>query len=193
MRSLSQSRATYSDLLALPDTVVGELLGGELFASPRPRALHVVVASSLGAELGGAFQAGRHGPGGWWILDEPELHWDEDVLVPDLAGWRRERLPEIPDEPAFTLVPDWVCEILSPSTARVDLMRKLPRYAVAGVRHAWLVNPSLRSLEVFRLEGPSWVLAGAFSGEDVVRAEPFAAFELNLGQLWGTGEGTPSP
>jgi Uma2 family endonuclease len=176
--------ATYRDLEQLPEHLVGELIDGELYASPRPASRHTVVASTLGMELGSAFQQGRGGPGGWWILDEPELHRGRDVLVPDLAGWRQERMPEVPDVPYFELMPDWVCEVLSPSTARLDKVLKLPRYARAGVKHAWVVDPIHQTLEVYRQEHERWVLTAAFAGDDRFRAEPFEAVELDLGALW---------
>ena len=175
---------TYRDLEALPEHMVGELIGGELYASPRPAARPAKVASSLGILLGGPFQFGRGGPGGWWLLDEPELHLGSDVLVPDLAGWRKERMPQVPDEAFFELVPDWVCEVLSPSTARLDWVAKLPRYAKAGVRHTWVVDPRLRTLQVYRLEHERWVLLSTHTREDTVRAEPFEALALELGALW---------
>ena len=180
----SRSPATYEDLRALPEEVIGELVEGTLFASPRPGAAHVLAASELGGVLHGPFHGGRGGPGGWWILFEPEIHLGSDVLVPDLAGWRRSRLPEIPDAAFFDLAPDWVCEILSPSTAKLDLQVKLPVYARAGVAHAWIVNPAFKTLEVFRLDSSRWTLVDVFSGTDVVRAEPFEAIELDLAPLW---------
>ena len=191
MRSFSRRPATYADLIALPEHFVGELIDGELVASPRPGPIHAEVSSLLGAELVGAFQLGRFGPGGWRIIDEPELHLGGDVLVPDLGGWRRERLPRLPEEAFFSIAPDWVCEVLSPSTARVDLVQKLPKYASAQVSHAWILNPSQRTLQVFRLEHGRWTFAAAFSGEDKVRAEPFDAFELELVRLWGPDEDAP--
>ena len=112
--------ATYEDLLSLPDDVLGQIVEGELHATPRPAIDHQRASSVLGIRLGDPFDLGGGGPGGWWIVDEPELHLDWNVLVPDLAGWRRERLPELPREAFFTLAPDWVCEVLSPSTARLD-------------------------------------------------------------------------
>jgi Uma2 family endonuclease len=124
------------------------------------------------------------GPGGWIVLDEPELHLHGDVLVPDLAGWRRERMPELPDAAAFELAPDWVCEVLSPSTAAVDRADKLPIYAREGVQHAWLLDPTAKTLEVLRLEGDAWRLLATWRDEAVVRAEPFDAFELDLAVLW---------
>ncbi len=176
--------ASYDDIVALPEHLVGELVDGELYVSPRPAAPHAKVASVLGMDLGGPFQRGRGGPGGWWILDEPELHFGRDVLVPDLAGWRTERLPRVPHAPYFTLAPDWVCEVLSRSTARLDRTLKLPRYGKADVSHAWVIDPALQTLEIFRLDRERWILAGAFTGEDKVRAEPFDAVELDLAALW---------
>jgi Uma2 family endonuclease len=176
--------ATYEDLRALPETVVGEIVAGELVASPRPASRHVVVASTLGIQLGGPFQLGRGGPGGWWILDEPELHFGDDVLVPDLAGWRRTRMPEPPDEPFFTLPPDWVCEVLSPSTASFDREKKLPVYMREQVGHVWFIEPLTRTVEIFRREKDRWVLANNYVGEQRIRAEPFEAVELELEALW---------
>lgn len=177
-------RATYEDLVALPDHLVGQIIDGELIASPLPAIDHQRSASILGIHLGVPFDVGRGGPGGWWILDETELHLGENVLVPDLAGWRRARLPALPREPYFTLAPDWVCEILSPSTARVDRMKKLAIYARESVAHAWLVDPALETLEVFRRQNEAWLLVLTAGGDDVVRAEPFDAIELDLSGLW---------
>lgn len=177
--------ATYKDLLRVPDNRVAEIVAGNLYASPRPAFTHALASSALGSELGGPFQQGRGGPGGWWIIDEPELHFDEDILVPDLAGWKRARLPRIPEAPSTSLAPDWICEILSPSTEQLDRARKLGVYAREKVAHAWLVNPTARTLEVLRLEGGRWVLLATHSASDAVRAEPFEAIELELGRLWG--------
>jgi Uma2 family endonuclease len=182
---MGRKPATYADLEALPANKVGELIAGELYVSPRPAGPHPVTASVLGMELGGPFHLGRGGPGGWWLLDEPELHLGEDVLVPDLAGWRRERMPEPPRTAAFTLAPDWVCEVLSPSTAALDRSAKLAVYARAEVRHVWLVDPELRTLEVLRLEGGRYFLLGTHTGTARVRAEPFEVWELALALLWG--------
>jgi Uma2 family endonuclease len=176
--------ATYDDLRALPENVVGELIGGQLVTHPRPASPHAQAASALGGELHGPFSRGKGGPGGWVLLDEPELHLHGDVLVPDLAGWRRERMPRMPEASAFELAPDWVCEVLSASTAAVDRTEKLPIYAREGVRHAWLVEPLARTLEVFRLEGGFWVLVAAVEGERCVRAEPFDVVEIDLAALW---------
>ena len=183
--------ATYEDLLAAPEGLVAELVGGTLHTSPRPASRHARASSRLGMLLGGPFDLGAGGPGGWWILDEPELHLDEDVLVPDLAGWRRERMPDVPDVPHFELAPDWICEVLSPSTARVDRVLKLPVYAGAAVLHVWLVDPTAQTLEVFRLEAGRWVLVFTEVGASRVRAEPFDAVEFDLGALWGPTPGEP--
>lgn len=177
--------ATYEDVLALPEHMVGQLIDGELIAMPRPANPHGVAQMSLGGELYGPFQRGRGGPGGWWFMTEPELHFGQDVLVPDLAGWRRERMPQVPPAPYFTLAPDWVCEVLSPSTEALDRKRKREIYAREGVRHVWLVDPASRTLEAFHWHQGQWKLQGPFSGEVRVRAEPFAALELELGALWG--------
>lgn len=171
-----------------PPTMVAEVLGGELSLMPRPRRRHARSAGRLGATLDGPFDAGRGGPGGWVFLPEPELHLGQtpDILVPDLAGWRRERLAEgfLDESDELTLAPDWVCEVLSPSTAGVDRERKLPIYRRESVGHAWLIDPALRTLEVFRRLDLGWLLVGTFSGDAVVRAEPFDAAPLDLAALW---------
>lgn len=186
-RSADHSRAppTYADIEALPEHLTGEIVDGELIVSPRPSPPHILTASALGVFLGGPFQYGMNGPGGWWILDEPELHLGPDVLVPDLAGWRRERMPAMPDSAWFEIAPDWVCEVLSPSTVRVDRVKKLSSYARERVAHVWLVDPVARLLEVFRLEGEVWLRTAAHGpAEEPVRIEPFEAVALDLGLLW---------
>lgn len=178
--------ATYQDVLDLPEHLIGEILAGVLHVSPRPASPHAMASTIIGGELYGPFMRGRGGPGGWWILDEPELHLGEDVLVPDLAGWRRERMPVVPELPYFTLAPDWICEVLSPATARTDRIVKMSRYAAHGVEHAWLLDPLARSLEVYRRYEDAWLFLGGFSDDQKVRAEPFEAVELSLGDLWLT-------
>jgi Uma2 family endonuclease len=176
--------ATYSDLVAVPDTFVAEILGGELYASSRPASPHAHAAHLLGFELTGPFQVGQNGPGGWWFLGEPELHCGADVVVPDIAGWRRERMPVMPAVAHFTLAPDWLCEVLSPSTKAMDRRKKLPIYARAGVAHAWLVDPLQQTLEVLRLESERWSLVATHEANAKVRAEPFDALELALRTHW---------
>jgi Uma2 family endonuclease len=176
--------ATYDDLVELPDIVVAEIVGGELHASPRPAGPHTVAASVLGGRLVPAFHEGHGGPGGWWIVDEPEVHLSRDVVVPDLAGWRRARMPRYPDSAYCTLAPDWVCEILSPSTSRLDRAQKLGIYAREGVTHAWLIDPLAGTLEVLRLEHGRWTILAVNAGDEVVRAEPFTDIDLPLAALW---------
>jgi Uma2 family endonuclease len=139
----------------------------------------------LGGVLLVNFHLGQGGPGGWYIIDEPELHLGENVLIPDLAGWRRERPPELPRKGAVTVVPDWVCEVLSPSTEAFDRAVKVSLYAQVGVKHVWLVDPEARTLEVLRLEGARYTLLATYRGSVHVRAEPFEALELQLALLWG--------
>lgn len=183
MRPAEKRDATYADLEALPPNVVGEIVDGQLHVSPRPAARHARAASVLGMNLGGPFDRGA-GPGGWWFLDEPELHFGKNVVIPDIAGWRRERMPRIPDVSFFELAPDWLCEVLSPSTVRFDRVEKLGVYARAQVQHAWLVDPVAKSIEVFRLQGAFYLLVAAVAGETPVRLEPFDAIELDIAALW---------
>jgi Uma2 family endonuclease len=171
--------ATYDDLRNVPDNYVAEMFDGELYATPRPALPHAHAATVLDIKLGAPFH--RHGPGGWVILDQPELHFRNDVLVPDLAGWRRERLPTLPADAYLTLAPDWICEVLSPSRSG---QKKLRIYAREGVAHAWLVEPLRQTLEVLSLESGSWVLLGTHEVSVSVRAAPFEAIELELGSLW---------
>lgn len=186
MRNPPDRPATFKDLESVPEGKNGEIIDGELFISPRPRPVNGFTSSALGAEVGAPFHLGRGGPGGWWILDEPELHLGDDALIPDLAGWRRERAPGLPKEAAFTVVPDWICEVLAPSTARLDLVKKLPRYARDGVQHAWMVDPVARTLLIYRRAESFWMLVASHEGKEKVRAEPFDAIEIDLTHLWGT-------
>ena len=157
--------------------------------TPRPAPRHAAAYTGLAGALHGPFDRGRGGPGGWIILCEPEIHLADNVIVPDLAGWRRQRLPSLPAEVHFTLAPDWICEVLSPATAAMDRTTKLAIYAREGVAHAWLVDPVAQTLEVLRLENSRWSIVATGAARDIVRAEPFAAIELDLSLLWG--EPTP--
>ena len=152
--------------------------------TPSPRAETCLRVFVAGVELGGPFQRGRNGPGGWWILDEPELHLGADVLVPDLAGWKRERMPRLPDAAWFELAPDWVCEILSPSTAKLDRAEKLPLYARNGAAHCWLVDPDLKTLEVFENRDGKWLLLTVLENDASVSQPPFDAIAFALASLW---------
>jgi Uma2 family endonuclease len=182
----ARKRANYADLFELLPHQVGEIIDGVLYAQPRPAIRHAKASSVLGGELEPTFGRGRGGPGGWVILDEPELHLgaEPDILVPDLGGWRRERMPELPDTAFVTQPPDWVCEVLSPSTQKLDRSKKLPVYQRERVGHVWLVDPIARTLEIFRLDGESYRLVVTHADVERCRAEPFDAIELELGALW---------
>jgi Uma2 family endonuclease len=167
----------YDELCRLPEGIRGELLGGQLHTQPRPSGKHGLAERALSIDLGGPFDFGRGGPGGWWIIPEPEVHFvrDTEVVVPDLAGWRRERMPTVPNDHRFEITPDWVCEILSPSTLRRDRIVKLPLYARYGVPHAWLIDPDARTLEAFELRQGYWVLIASLQESDMVKVPPFDA------------------
>ena len=178
------ARATYQDVLDAPEHVVAEIINGTLYTHPRPAPRHATAASRLGMILGGPFDRGRGGPGGWRILDEPELHLGEEILVPDLAGWRRDRMPQLPDSAYFELTPDWAFEVLSASTRKLDLVRKRPIYAHEGVPHLWLIDPIERILEAFELHEEQWILIVSAQDDDPVSIRPFEAITFSLGELW---------
>jgi Uma2 family endonuclease len=179
-------RTLYEVLEALPEDLTGEILEDQVHAQPRPAGLHAIAGFNLGLELGGPYARGRNGPGGWWLLHEPEIHFvrDHEVAVPDLAGWRRERLPEIPSDQRFEVVPDWICEILSPSTRSKDREIKIPLYARRGVGHAWLIDPHVPVLEAYELRDGEWSLVATFGAEDTVAVAPFPAACFRLAALW---------
>ncbi len=170
--------------MSVPDHLVAEIVEGELFTSPRPRKRHERAQGMLYMRLRGRFDDGGEGPGEWWIVGEPELHLGADILVPDIAGWRRDRVPNITDTAWWDVAPDWICEVISPSTGRLDRVRKLPAYAKYGVAHAWIVDPAELTLEVYRLIEGHLALISTHEGDDLVRAEPFEAIELPLSALW---------
>ena len=176
----------YDQLIALPENQVGEIIQGQLYTQPRPAGPHAAAESAISFRIGGPFRFGEGGPGGWWILMEPEIHLirDTEVVVPDLAGWRRERMPTIPRDHRFEIVPDWVCEILSPSTAQKDRTLKLPLYARHGVAHAWLVDPLARTLEAYTLQHGRWLLVGSLREDNPVSLPPFDAVTFSLADLW---------
>jgi Uma2 family endonuclease len=179
-----QKRATYQDVLDAPPNKVAEVVNGELHLSPRPAVPHALVASAINVEIGGPFGHARGGPGGWIILLEPELHLEEDIVVPDLGGWRRERMPTGSRDAYLILAPDWACEILSRSTRRLDRSGKLPIYGREGVGHVWLIEPLAQTVEVLRLEGTTYRIVAVHAGDTKARIEPFDAIELDLTILW---------
>ena len=182
--ALARRRATYQDVLDAPAHQVAEIVDGTLHTHPRPAMPHARASSVLGRKIGAPYDDEVGGPGGWWIIDEPELHLGEDILVPDLAGWRRERMPEYPETAYVTLAPDWVCEVLSASTRRLDLQGKRPVYARKEVRHLWLVEPTDRTLEAFELRKGERVLIAAVKDHDSISIRPFDAITFSLGDLW---------
>ena len=184
--------ATYQDLVDLPEHVVGEIIDGGLVVSPRPAPPHTWATSVAGGDLSSPFHrksADSHGPGGWWIIDEPELHLGRHVLVPDLAGWRRERMPTWPATAWFELPPDWVCEVVSPRSAGHDRIAKARIYRECGVRWYWLVDPIGRFVEVLENSGDRWSIAGTWSGDDAdARNPPFDAVAIDLARWWEGSE-----
>lgn len=192
-------RASYRDVLAAPPTVVAEVIRGQLHMVPRPDAAHARVASMLGGLLIGRFGLGGAGrPGGWRIFVEAELHLGDepDIVVPDLAGWHLARMPDVPVTPYIAQPPDWVCEVVSPSTEALDRTEKMDVYLQAGVTHLWLIAPEQQALEVYRAtglaseqadepaEGRRWVQVATHAGPDAVQVEPFADVALDLAMLW---------
>lgn len=176
--------ATYQDVLDAPEGMVAELVAGNLHLHPRPAARHARASLKLGSRLDDPFDGGISGPGGWFFAMEPEIHIGDDVAVPDLAGWRRERMGEFPDAPFISLAPDWICEILSPSTRRFDLTDKRALYGRWGVGHLWFLDPREGFLEAFALEEGRWTLVGAVADEAEVRLPPFDAIGFPLSSLW---------
>lgn len=174
---------TWDDLELVPEGFVGELVAGEIVANPRPDAPHVDTQSDLGALLGAWFGFGMGGPGGWVIRVEPRVRFGADIRVPDLAGWKKDRF-QSPRHGPYIVIPDWVCEVLSAGTAATDRSEKMPLYGVNGVRHAWLVDPIERTVEVYRLTADGWLLVATHAGAAKIRAEPFEAVEIDLVSIW---------
>jgi len=176
----------YTQLEALPTNMTGQIINGRLIAMPRPAGPHILVESALGADILTTYQYGRGGPGGWWISIEPEVHFirDIEVVVPDIAGWRRIRMPRPPLTHRHEIVPDWVCEIASPSTAKLDRTEKMPLYAKYGVKHLWLVDPLLKTLEVYELRDERWLNVQNYKDNDAVSAVPFNEIVIQLNDLW---------
>jgi Uma2 family endonuclease len=176
--------ATYADIEALPPHVVGEIIYGTLVTHPRPTPKHAAAHSSLGSVVGQGYQFGNGGPGGWIFMTEPELHFGQNVVAPDLAGWKRERLNPFPETAWIEAAPDWLCEILSESTEKYDRNEKREIYAKAGVLFLWLLDPRSKVLECFQLVAGQWLLVRTFTGSETVRIQPFDAIEFSLGALW---------
>jgi Uma2 family endonuclease len=184
--------ATYADLEAVPSNLVAEIIFGELVTHPRPNLSHSEATSALGAITTGSYQFGNGGPGGWTFRDEPELHLGTHVLVPDIAGWRSERLHAQRRAAFATVAPDWVCESLSPSTEKYDKGLKRAIYAQFGVGFLFLIDPRTKSLECFVLQNKDWVLKGTYFDTDQVCAPPFDALTFSLGLLWPSDEPNPA-
>lgn len=180
MARTADIRSLYEAIERLSDGMRGEIIDGQLYTQPRPAGPHALVVSNLGADLIAPFGRGRGGPGGWWIIFEPEVHLkrDTEVVVPELAGWQRERMPQVRDDQRFDVVPDWVCEVPSPSTASRDRDPKMRLYAAYGVQHAWLIDPLTRVLEAYARHKSGWALSATFADGERICAPPFAALTL---------------
>lgn len=186
MAKAPRLKTLYEKLEELPEGLNGEILDGQLYTEPRPKPDHAVAASNLGAELIGPYSRGRNGPGGWWIIDEPEIHFvhKTEVVVPDLGGWRRERLPKLPRRGHFATPPDWLCEVLSPSTRSKDREIKMPLFARYGVQYVWLIDPKIYTVETYELRGAELVLTGTYGPTSSLTAAPFEAVRLQVAELW---------
>lgn len=184
MNEPAKKISTYDDLYRLPDNMIGEIIDGEIIASPRPSRRHGYTASTIGDEIGPAYRLGRGGPGGWIIIDEPEIAFGENILVPDLAGWKKERFPVEEEHNWISVVPDWVCEIVSPSSAGIDRVTKMGIYARHRVPHYWIIDPIGKTLEVLENNNMQWSIIGSYAGDDKVQADPFPAIVIDLGSLW---------
>jgi Uma2 family endonuclease len=185
MAELAKKKAVYEDLYNIPAGMTGEIINGELIATPRPSRKHGFCATALGAAVTVPYQFGEGGgPGGWIFIIEPEIRLGENILVPDLAGWRRKNFPFQEDSNWIAIAPGWVCEVLSPNTFRNDKVKKMPIYARHGVEHIWLIDPVAMTLDVFRLESSGWLMLGSYAEKDKVRAAPFQDIEIDLDGLW---------
>ncbi len=184
MAEVVSKRATYADIEAAPEHLIAEIIDGELVTQPRPATRHNAAATNLIGELVGPFQRGRGGPGGWFFLFENEVKFGDDLLVPDIAAWRTERLTALPETNWISIRPDFVCEVLSASTERRDRNAKRRIYSDAGVPYFWLIDPRRQTLEAFEWAGGEWQTLGNWRADDVVRAAPFDSLAFPLAELW---------
>ncbi len=178
--------ATMADLEALPANVKGEIIDGVLYTQHRPYAHHQFTLMAICSEIYKPYRLGERGPGGWWILPEPGIELPNAPEVsPDVAGWRCERMPELPDDnEPIRVVPDWICEIFTKRTRAYALHTKKPFYARIGVEWLWYVDMEAETLTVQRLHQGKWLELGVYAGDLCVRAEPFDVVEINLGRWW---------
>ena len=183
--------ATYADLEAVPPHLVAEIIDGTLYTQSRPVRRHGIAAGALSSELRTPFQKGRGGSGGWLFIDEPELHFGIQVVVPDIAGWRMERATFDQYSAQTTVAPDWVCEVLSPSTARFDRGRKGKIYALAGIKHYWILDPQNKTLEAFALFDDDWRAIGVSASGDAVSFAPFESIAFAFDDLFPLDPLTP--
>ena len=183
----AKKSSLYDRLAALPTELTGEIINGQLRTQPRPAWPHALASSRLGSDIEGPYGRGHGGPGGWWIIDEPEVHFalDIEVTVPDIAGWRKQRMPNPPEGHKIQVVPDWICEIFSPSTKSIDREEKMPLYGRYGVSFGWLVDPKAHTLEAYKLVDEKWTPLGFFRDDDTVSVAPFDAIIIHLNELWG--------
>ncbi|MBF0226913.1 MAG: Uma2 family endonuclease [Desulfobacterales bacterium] len=179
-----KKNATYEDLYKIPESMIGQIINNKLVVTPRPSYRHASVTSDLGAEIIPPYKFGRGGPGGWIILYEPEIKLGENIFVPDLAGWKKEKLLKLPATNYISISPDWICEVLSPSTEKTDRARKMPIYAQFGVSYFWIIDPIEKVLEIFKLSGNQWIVVGTYAEDDKVKPEPFQEIEIDLKNLW---------
>ena len=185
MSELAKKKATYEDFCSVSENMIGEIIDGELIVTPRPTRKHGYAATTLVEEVGPPYHRGLGGPGGWIFIVEPEITFGEHTMVPDVAGWKAERFLWEEDQNPISVAPDWVCEVLSQGTFRLDRVKKMAKYAEHNVSHLWLIDPEHTTLEVYRLESGRWLLLGTFDGAEKVRVEPFQEIEIDLADLWG--------
>jgi len=179
-------RATYRDIENTPPGVIAEIIDGELYMQARPTNLHAEAVAGLSELLRPPFQRGRGGPGGWWIHAESQISFEDRdwrTLVPDIAGWRKERVPRLPEK-YFEVRPDWVCEVISPSTRFVDRNLKAKVYAEEAIPYFWIIDPAHRTLECYENVEGVWVERTKIEGTGSVAAPPFDAVPFDLADLW---------